>query len=64
MHGIRLYNDVLQESQLVYGDHTEQLNINTLDPPHWCAGAGVWTASAPAGQGKCAATRRLGVRDY
>ena len=27
---MRLYNDVIQESQLVYGSHTKHLNINTL----------------------------------
>ena len=27
---MKLYNDVLQESQLVYGDHTEHLNINNI----------------------------------
>ena len=27
---MRLYNDVIQESQLVYGDHTEHSNINRL----------------------------------
>ena len=28
---MRLYNDVIQESQLVYGDHTEHLNINSKE---------------------------------
>ena len=28
---MRLYNDVIQESHLVYGDHTEPLNININD---------------------------------
>ena len=28
---MRLYHDVIQESQLVYGDHTEHLNINIGD---------------------------------
>ena len=26
---MRLYNDVIQESQLVHGDHTEHLNNNS-----------------------------------
>ena len=26
----RLYNHVIQETQLVYGDHTEHFNINKL----------------------------------
>ena len=28
---MRLYNDVIQESQLVYGDHAEYLNINSKE---------------------------------
>ena len=36
---MRLHKDVIQEYQLVYGDHTEHLNINTkylytVDPQH------------------------------
>ena len=27
---MRLYNDVIQESHLVYGDHTEHLNVNNF----------------------------------
>ena len=27
---MRLHNDVIQESQLVYRDHTEHLNINKV----------------------------------
>ena len=31
---MRLYNDVIQESQLVYGDHTQHLNINIIKGKH------------------------------
>ena len=27
---MRLYNDVILESQLVYGDYTEHLNVNSI----------------------------------
>ena len=32
---MRLYNDVIQESHLIYGDHTEHLNINKSDQIFW-----------------------------
>ena len=39
---MRLYNDVIQESQLVYGDHAEHLNINSTHTAHGeCSFGGV-----------------------